>query len=156
MPTLKDIFTNDLTWTSYAPSQWSVVEATFGIVCACLPVMRPLFRRRARHSSSNASRGLRFPTIGSKGKKVLWTDGTTANETTMVEEDRESSHQLQDLQNPDHRAVTAYSLPESVRELDESVDAERGLHIHQPVHHVGTGNQAEGDVPTGSARAFSP
>lgn len=49
---------------------WTNVEVSMGIVCACLPVMRPLFRRllkdplssfKRSHESSNQSSSLRRP-----------------------------------------------------------------------------------------------
>ena len=46
LPSLTQDFTLDQTWTGYAPAQWSSVEVNLAIVCACLPIMRPLFRRR--------------------------------------------------------------------------------------------------------------
>ncbi|KAJ5970944.1 uncharacterized protein N7479_000862 [Penicillium vulpinum] len=35
----------DPTYTSLVPATWSTVEQSVGIICACLPTLRPLFRR---------------------------------------------------------------------------------------------------------------
>ncbi|KAI9823588.1 MAG: hypothetical protein M1832_002369 [Thelocarpon impressellum] len=52
IPTLPGVFSADSTWTGYDACQWSIVEADIGIVCACLPTLRPLARRLRPHALS--------------------------------------------------------------------------------------------------------
>lgn len=35
----------DITWVVAPPATWSFIETSLGIVSACLPLMRPLYRR---------------------------------------------------------------------------------------------------------------
>lgn len=46
---------NDPTYTSIDPSTWSSVEQSVGIICACLPTLRPLIRRFLGSSGASAS-----------------------------------------------------------------------------------------------------
>lgn len=36
---------HDPSWNAWWPGVWSVVEVDVGVICACLPIMRPLFCR---------------------------------------------------------------------------------------------------------------
>ncbi|MCJ1380706.1 hypothetical protein MMC17_003814 [Xylographa soralifera] len=42
---LNEVIPVDVTYTDYPAGIWSVVEVSIGLVCACLPVMRPLLQR---------------------------------------------------------------------------------------------------------------
>lgn len=57
VPLVPHVLTPPRTGTSYTCAQWSIVEADIGIVCACLPTLRPLVRKLipSRMSSRNAS-----------------------------------------------------------------------------------------------------
>ncbi|KAI9675382.1 MAG: hypothetical protein M1817_001286 [Caeruleum heppii] len=44
VPTLEEVEFFDSTWTSANTLVWTIIEVGLAIVCACLPVMRPLFR----------------------------------------------------------------------------------------------------------------
>jgi len=44
LPLLLSMNQSDLTWTAVEAGLWINVECNLGIVCACLPVMKPLFR----------------------------------------------------------------------------------------------------------------
>ncbi|KAJ6067411.1 uncharacterized protein N7446_004448 [Penicillium canescens] len=46
---------NDPTYTSIDPSTWSSVEQSLGIICACLPTLRPLIRRLLGSSVASLS-----------------------------------------------------------------------------------------------------
>ncbi|KAJ6087144.1 hypothetical protein N7467_006058 [Penicillium canescens] len=46
---------NNSTYTSIDPSTWSSVEQSGGIICACLPTLRPLIRRFLGSSGASAS-----------------------------------------------------------------------------------------------------
>ncbi|KAI9843165.1 MAG: hypothetical protein M1838_002753 [Thelocarpon superellum] len=43
IPYISHMFTVDPIFTGVVTAQWSVVEANMGIICACLPVLRPVF-----------------------------------------------------------------------------------------------------------------
>ncbi|KAI9851442.1 MAG: hypothetical protein M1838_003631 [Thelocarpon superellum] len=45
LPYLYLLFTDDPTWDSYEPTVWTEVELNLGIVCACLPTLRPVARK---------------------------------------------------------------------------------------------------------------
>ncbi|MCJ1294429.1 hypothetical protein MMC34_005987 [Xylographa carneopallida] len=44
LPLLLSMNQSDLTWTAVEAGLWINTECNLGIVCACLPIMRPLFR----------------------------------------------------------------------------------------------------------------
>ncbi|OQD83359.1 hypothetical protein PENANT_c017G11431 [Penicillium antarcticum] len=46
---------NDPTYTSVDPSIWSSVEQSLGIICACLPTLRPLIRSLSRSSGPSTT-----------------------------------------------------------------------------------------------------
>ncbi|KAI9830325.1 MAG: hypothetical protein M1838_005815, partial [Thelocarpon superellum] len=48
LPNMQLLFTNDPLWTGYAPTIWSEVEVNLGIVCACLPTLRPVASKLGR------------------------------------------------------------------------------------------------------------
>ncbi|MCJ1479168.1 hypothetical protein MMC13_007852 [Lambiella insularis] len=51
IPILLQLDQVDLTWTSVDVGIWAVVECNLGILCACIPVMGPLFKRAFSVSS---------------------------------------------------------------------------------------------------------
>lgn len=55
---LKELFSNDYTWTIVKPAICTVLEHLLGIVIACVPALKPLFSRRlyANTSTGNSSR----------------------------------------------------------------------------------------------------
>jgi hypothetical protein len=48
--------TTDSTWDNVPTSYWSVIELNTGILCACLPTLRPLLRKFTGGLSGNSSR----------------------------------------------------------------------------------------------------
>ncbi|KAI9838759.1 MAG: hypothetical protein M1838_004530, partial [Thelocarpon superellum] len=52
--TLGQVFTLDSTWNVYDPDIWTVIEVNLAIVCACLPIMRPLLRRARPNTTSQS------------------------------------------------------------------------------------------------------
>ncbi|KAJ5154273.1 uncharacterized protein N7500_009712 [Penicillium coprophilum] len=60
----------DPTYTSIGPATWSSVEQSVGIICACLPTLRPLFRRLYGVSRVASSRSM-SPTLDSQDRSSL-------------------------------------------------------------------------------------
>lgn len=97
---------HDPTWDSVPASYWTVVELNCGILCACLPTLRPLLRRifpSLSHSSGGDSggpkdsNGQRIITIGesdeSRRKPIgLYTLTTASEAGTSAEELRAMSY----------------------------------------------------------------
>ncbi|KAL4810186.1 hypothetical protein BDV18DRAFT_54216 [Aspergillus unguis] len=85
----------DPTYTQIPSSTWSSVEQGTGIICACLPTLRPLqrlfcgaggrdsFRRLSRRLSSHSSDHSSNPSSGVQGRDVV--DVETGNATDGVE-----------------------------------------------------------------------
>lgn len=47
-----------MTWSTVETAMWSSIEQAVSIICACLPTLRPLFRRlysSTAHNSENAN-----------------------------------------------------------------------------------------------------
>ncbi|KAI9850536.1 MAG: hypothetical protein M1838_005545 [Thelocarpon superellum] len=97
---LHQLYTDDPTWTAYAPALWTLLEANLGIVCACLPIMRPLFVRvaslslfskvgssRQSRQSSGADPVNRYPRQWSSkwSKKSKWSNTGTTLVSTIDE-----------------------------------------------------------------------
>lgn len=93
----------DYTYANVAPAAWSLSELCAGIICACLPTMRPLFFRAAtsrRKSSSSTA----YVTRGSTSLPLK--SGSGGRSPTSV--------------------VIAYAPEDSSCELRQPVDEERG------------------------------
>ncbi|KAJ5119097.1 hypothetical protein N7476_011448 [Penicillium atrosanguineum] len=61
---------NDATYVSATPSTWSSIEQSVGIICACLPTLRPLLRCWMHG--------------GSKGKNTLFRNSTSSSHPKSV------------------------------------------------------------------------
>ena len=48
---------SDITYTIVTASVWTTIEQTMGIICACLPTIRPLFSRLLSHIKNKSSKG---------------------------------------------------------------------------------------------------
>ncbi|PYH89193.1 hypothetical protein BO71DRAFT_390114 [Aspergillus ellipticus CBS 707.79] len=124
MPFLDDM---DLTWYKVTLAKWAMVEINVGIICACLPVLRPLLLQVFPQllGSSKASSGAKGNRGGSDGsdpvsstrKKVIrnWDYLTTLNTTaapettTDVEVQEMAKHEAMDSQSAIVRS-TDYSV----------------------------------------------
>ncbi|GIC93624.1 putative plasma membrane protein Pth11-like [Aspergillus udagawae] len=68
----------DTTWNSIGSSMWTVIESNLGIICACLPALRPplsfffprLFSRLNKSSAGAASHGNRSLPVDATPKKI--------------------------------------------------------------------------------------
>lgn len=60
----------DTNWTTAEPLTWTAIEAGVGLVCACFPVMAPLFGQFFReHTQSGGANKKSHSSKGSKGSK---------------------------------------------------------------------------------------
>ncbi|PWY91668.1 hypothetical protein BO94DRAFT_583604 [Aspergillus sclerotioniger CBS 115572] len=103
MPFVDDM---DLTWYKVTLAKWAMVEINVGIICSCLPVLRPLLLRIFPNlfgSQNNSGfkpiqRADGKDTIGASRKKVIrnWDHLTTLKGTTAAEtnHDVESLHEM--------------------------------------------------------------
>ena len=66
----------DPTWDGSATTYWSSVELNIGILCACLPTMRPLFKKYAPglFGSSREESTYRLGAITSRTVRKAQTD----------------------------------------------------------------------------------
>ena len=174
MPTLQDLFTTDFTCmaplrtgqssiscprgadlsrvgTTYAPSLWSATEANLGIVCACLPLMRPLLRLTPFHVSSyggnrstSRASAMRMggPSLGSRVRSgAQWTssvNGHSAHEySTNVSQTRDESV---------HRLWTRNS---TIIELQEPVPHETKIQVETKIEVNETERETDNDLEEG-------
>ncbi|KAJ5111427.1 hypothetical protein N7532_001962 [Penicillium argentinense] len=56
----------DATYVSVSPSTWSSIEQSVGIICACLPTLRPLVRELNGNSWNSAKRNSASPTASNR------------------------------------------------------------------------------------------
>ncbi|KAJ5816708.1 hypothetical protein N7447_008941 [Penicillium robsamsonii] len=95
---------SDPTYTSISPATWSSVEQSMGIICACLPTLRPLFRRfygssRAASSIGNSS-AFDSHARSSLSSRLSRCDGETSSSgfpSPQQHRRRASSHELDEL-----------------------------------------------------------
>ncbi|OQE37327.1 hypothetical protein PENCOP_c010G03362 [Penicillium coprophilum] len=73
----------DPTYTSIGPATWSSVEQSVGIICACLPTLRPLFRRLYGSSRVASSRST-SPALGSQDRSSLSGRMSQGDEETRI------------------------------------------------------------------------
>ena len=100
----------DPTYTSIGPETWSSIEQSVGIICACLPTLRPLFRRlygpsgissdgatSAPDSQNQFSRSCQTLPIGEESSVV----GFAPSSSRQQHKRRSSSLQLDEFQATD-------------------------------------------------------
>jgi hypothetical protein len=96
---------SDPTYTSIGPATWSSVEQSVGIICACLPTLRPLFRRLYGASRAASIRDS-SSTFDSQDRSSLSGRMSHCDESTGIMGSaspqhrmrRASSHELDELQ----------------------------------------------------------
>lgn len=88
------IDTHDPTWDNAPTSYWTIVELNCGILCACLPTLRPFFRRffPPDHDEADSGKGT-LSTIGEKSSRQKPRNPYTVSSTT----DAGSSEELRGL-----------------------------------------------------------
>lgn len=112
---------NDPTYTSIDTAMWSSIEQSVGIVCACLPTLRPLFRRLYGASAIDPytlSNGSHSQSPSRSGAAQL-SDQSRGDESSTVEFARLSNENTLD------RSPTAYEMqmyPGHKPGIDMSVD----------------------------------
>ncbi|KAI9811260.1 MAG: hypothetical protein M1832_000939 [Thelocarpon impressellum] len=104
MPTLHLLFGYDPTWTAVPAAVWSLVEVNMGIVCACLPVMRPVARRigqtgifgNCARPRSSPARSSPWSSKSRSSAKSKWGNSTQATTVISVDEDERTFERLED------------------------------------------------------------
>ncbi|KAF9885629.1 hypothetical protein FE257_012720 [Aspergillus nanangensis] len=85
----------DPTFDNVDAAYWSAIECNTGIICACLPTLRPLISRVVPHllSSMTASRGQAYGNAAlSRGQAPTYWNGTGTVSTTITADDVEFGH----------------------------------------------------------------
>ncbi|KAI9886879.1 MAG: hypothetical protein M1823_001315 [Watsoniomyces obsoletus] len=112
----------DPTWYSVNAAIWTMVEVDLGIVCACLPVMRPLFvglvsdtRRRTIKLTRSTIRSSRTVTVTSYPARP-GTNGQANQDAgnpyiNLVSPDLEAGNPYNNIIRPDPVAVNPYAGP---------------------------------------------
>ncbi|KAJ6178544.1 hypothetical protein N7519_009005 [Penicillium mononematosum] len=132
---------NDPTFTSVGPETWSSVEQSVGIMCACLPTLRPLFRRlygpprtpservsSAPDSQNKTSRSSRMSTVDGESSIV----GFAPSSSRQQHERRSSSLQLDEFQG-------TYRSPTSDETRDRPISQSTQISgINKPVSTAGS------------------
>ena len=77
------IDTHDPTWDNSPTSYWTIVELNCGILCACLPTLRPLLRQffPADQSEADSGKGT-LSTVGEKNSRPRPRNPYTVSDTT--------------------------------------------------------------------------
>ncbi|XHG09504.1 hypothetical protein AWENTII_012559 [Aspergillus wentii] len=102
----------DPTYTTVETAMWSSIEQSVGIICACLPTFRPLFRRlygASQHSSNGKSTGtqrtpsttIHLSDLGSRGGET----GSTVGFARWPTEQTASTHEVPWREGHSHQNV---------------------------------------------------
>jgi len=122
----------DITWYNVGAATWSAVEVNVGIICACLPTLRPLIGRifpsilaSSHVISHTGGPSVRRTTIGNKGTVRSNVSGTYNNfgEYKMGNIDLEMANKAQE--GKDIRVTTTFA--QEVERRDSSTSSERKL-----------------------------
>ena len=82
---VRDLSAADRPWIAAETFLWSIIEVHTGLICACVPVLKPLFRH-VLPTRRDAKGERRWPFLG-KRRKMMGLSGETLND-----EDRRHSH----------------------------------------------------------------
>ncbi|KAI9681517.1 MAG: hypothetical protein M1817_002801 [Caeruleum heppii] len=84
IPLVWTVLTTDPTWTSVNASNWTLTENCVAIICACLPIMRPVFRKvlgeHFSFRSWGSSKKQSSSALSSASTKVSWPSGRSHHE----------------------------------------------------------------------------
>ncbi|GLI77199.1 hypothetical protein PoHVEF18_005485 [Penicillium ochrochloron] len=124
---------DNLTYVSVIPSTWSSIEQSVGIICACLPTLRPLLRllygsyvnsiRKRDSASSN------FPPRGPLSGKQSQNDEENSLDSLPSPT---SPTPLTSQVSPQHMRQPSLQEMDTVEETLEELDGESETHIPRP------------------------
>jgi hypothetical protein len=124
---------DNVTYVSVIPSTWSSIEQSVGIICACLPTLRPLLRllygssvnsiRKRDSASSN------FPPRGPLSGKQSQNDEENSLDSLPSPT---SPTPLTSQVSPQHMRQPSLQEMDTVEETLEELDGESETHIPRP------------------------
>lgn len=97
----------DPTYDNPPAASWSSVETNVGIICSCLPLLRPLMTRYLPHVFTSYKRSTRAPTGGTAPQ--LFQTGHTVHIATVVHHDDDDEFEMTRAKSP----ISGSNLPGS-------------------------------------------
>ena len=113
----------DFTYSSLNADIFSLLEPTLMITCACLPIMRPLFRKLLPSMVHRSSRNAR--SAGGGGSNLLSGKGQVPHRLSNIPDD--GFRRLDDGDDRKDRSVALVELPRKSRERTMEEDEERAV-----------------------------
>ncbi|KAF6219382.1 hypothetical protein HO133_005208 [Letharia lupina] len=94
----------DTSWTTAEPLTWTAIEAGVGLVCACFPVMAPLFgqffREHVGAAESGGSTQKSHSSNGSKGSSIVHKFTGRHNHNSYIKQDGDDKIPLHNISWP--------------------------------------------------------
>ena len=80
---------DDLTTLDYTTSTlyWSSIESSLSVLCACLPMLRPLFSAKVRHTTDGSYPSNQTSSWKSRARRLEEGDGESLHSSTGLRED---------------------------------------------------------------------
>jgi hypothetical protein len=93
--------TYDVTWVGYALWLWTAVEVNLGIICGCVPALKPLVYRAKSHLTSNyfkagSSSSRKSRSLGMSNRKFRPPDVELCGDASLVDQNVSSIHKTVD------------------------------------------------------------
>ncbi|KAI9685707.1 MAG: hypothetical protein M1822_004267 [Bathelium mastoideum] len=128
----------DITWSLVNGVIWTIVEINTGIICACLPLLRPILNLMLfRKVDSTSPR-----TRGDKATALSWCRPARNNNTKLDSEDQEDlfRQNCQNCQadNDIHMQTNIERLPRTPEVEHDSIDIDHGIKVKTDIrvgHH---------------------
>jgi hypothetical protein len=124
---------DNLTYVGVIPSTWSSVEQSVGIICACLPTLRPLLRLLYGSSANiirkRATASSDFPQRGPLSGRVSQKDEENSLDSL---ESPTSPMPLTSQLSPQHMRESSLQEMDTVEETPEELDGDSERYIPRP------------------------
>ncbi|KAI9851754.1 MAG: hypothetical protein M1838_002831 [Thelocarpon superellum] len=117
----------DRTWTYINTAYWTISELSLGMLCACLPTMRPLFRRVFTLSLSSGSSGSQRPLrLLRDGKWISIREYSARSKSSVPSQGSQPSSTMSPRAKPTFESPRANLNRWNEQDEDLDLDMERG------------------------------
>ena len=131
--TFSKVILPDITYTLVTSSEWSTMEQAIGVICACLPVLPPLFRWMITGNSVSKASG--------KGSSGSSEDGKFTKNFPMVKRFRKSENETTQKTNYD-ADIHGFARIDDGEVGFASVQGKEGPDVVTHRHDIGGGQQS--------------
>ncbi|CAI7661132.1 unnamed protein product [Penicillium glandicola] len=143
----------NLSWYTAPPCMWSIVEVNVGIICACIPVLKPLFVRIAprlfgslgatatdktpygrgtTYSKGNSAARLSKPHVRPRSNSFR----PLTSESSIAGQGEVHNIELQEIDCPDSKLVPGFFLPTSEVKISSQLPTQAAIPYIGPTKHL--------------------